>query len=110
VLKLNVAPLPGDVADTAVLVALLNRVYPTSVCDVGMLMLVEAPAHTAESRAEGVRLVGGELTLTAIELVLVQPKPSVIVNEYVPLIADVALEVTVGFSCDEVKPFGPVHA
>ena len=73
-------------------------------------MFVEAPAQTVEACADGVRFVGKELTLTTIELVLVHPKPSVMVNEYVPLIADVALEVTVGFSCDEVKPLGPVHA
>ena len=37
----------------------------------------------------------------------VQP-PTVMVTEYVPASAVVAL-VRVGFCCDELKPFGPVH-
>ena len=73
-------------------------------------MVVETPAHTVADAAEGVRAVGSALTLTVVDPLRTQPKPSVMVTLYVPLMAAVALLVTLGFSCVEVNPFGPVHA
>ena len=75
-----------------------------------MLMLVETPAHTVADAAAGVRAVGSALTLTVVDPLRTQPSPSVMVTLYVPLIVAVALLVTLGFSCVEVNPLGPVQA
>src|SRR5205809_8073522 len=69
--------------------------------------LIEVPAHTGLLLlAAGV--VGIVLTVTlVVAAVLVQPF-TVAVTLYVPAIAVVAL-VMVGFCCELVKLFGPVH-
>src|SRR3954464_3113656 len=58
---------------------------------------------------EAVGVAGAALTTTlVVPAALVQPL-TVIVTEYVPASAVVAV-VRVGFCCVDVKPFGPVHA
>src|SRR5205823_15013847 len=53
--------------------------------------------------------VAGVALTTTLEVPAAEGQPSmVIVTEYVPASAVVALE-RVGFCCAEVKPFGPVH-
>jgi hypothetical protein len=49
------------------------------------------------------------LTTTLVEPAAEAQPLTVMVTEYVPASAVVAL-ARVGFCCDEVKPFGPVHA
>jgi hypothetical protein len=57
---------------------------------------------------DAVGVAGVAFTTTLVEpAVEVQPF-TVMVTEYVPVSADVAL-LRVGFCCEEVKPFGPVH-
>jgi len=53
--------------------------------------------------------VGSALTTTVVVALLVQPFEFVTVSEYVPAIAKVALEDTVGFCAFDVNPLGPVQ-
>src|SRR3954462_3709082 len=75
---------------------------------VGVESAIVAPAQYGPP-FEAVGVAGVAFTTTVVvPAAEVQPL-TVIVTEYVPASAVVALE-RVGFCVDEVKPFGPVHA
>jgi hypothetical protein len=56
-----------------------------------------------------VGVAGRALTVTIVLVEALQPLELVTVSEYVPAIAEVALDETVGLWRFEVKPFGPVQ-
>src|SRR5438067_8349704 len=66
-----------------------------------------APAQSGLPSA-AVGVAGTGLTATVVVPAAEVQPPAVTVTEYVPASAAVAF-ARVGFCCDEVKPFGPVH-